>query len=48
MKEKFKNYLNNDYKFDKPTLIGIICLIIVISGILVGYMNLFFTFLIAV
>ena len=33
MKEKFKKYLNNDYKFDKPTLIGIICLIIVISGI---------------
>ncbi len=33
MKEKFKNYLNNDYKFDKLTLLGIICLIIVISGI---------------
>ena len=33
MKEKFKNYLNNDYNFDKATLLGIICLIIVISGI---------------
>ena len=33
MKEKFKNYLNNDYKFDKSTFIGIICLIIVISGV---------------
>ena len=33
MKEKFNNYLNNDYHFDKSTFIGIICLIIVISGI---------------
>lgn len=33
MKEKFKNYLNNDYKFDKSTFIGIISLIIVISGV---------------
>lgn len=32
MKEKYKNYLNNDYKFDKNIMIGIICLIIVISG----------------
>ena len=28
-----KDYLNNDYKFDKLTLICIVCLIIVISGI---------------
>ena len=28
-----KNYLNNDHNFDKTTLIGIICLIIVISGV---------------
>lgn len=28
-----KNYINKDYKFDKLTMLGIICLIIVISGI---------------
>ena len=33
MRGKFKNYLNNDHNFDKPTLLGIICLIIVISGV---------------
>lgn len=33
MKEKFKKYLNEDYSFDKSTMMGIICLIIVISGI---------------
>ena len=33
MKEKYINYINKDYKFDKLTMIGIICLIIVISGI---------------
>lgn len=33
MKEKFKKHLNEDYSFDKSTMMGIICLIIVISGI---------------
>ena len=33
MRGKFKNYLNNDHNFYKPTLLGIICLIIVISGV---------------
>ena len=28
-----KNYINKDYKFDKLIILGIICLIIVISGI---------------
>ncbi len=28
-----KNYINNDFKFDKKTKLAIICLIIVISGI---------------
>lgn len=29
----FKNYINKDYKFDKSTMLGIFCLIIVITGI---------------
>lgn len=33
MKKQFKKYLNEDYSFDKSTMMGIICLIIVISGI---------------
>ena len=33
MRERIKKYINNDYKFDKMQMIGIICLIIVISGI---------------
>ena len=33
MKEKLKKYINADYKFDKLEMTGIICLIIVISGI---------------
>ncbi len=33
MKKKYKNYLNNDYTFDKKTTIAILCLIIVISGV---------------
>lgn len=33
MKSNYKNYINKDYKFDKLTMIGIISLIIVISGI---------------
>lgn len=33
MKEKFKNYLNCNHSFDKITMLGILCLIIVISGI---------------
>lgn len=32
MKEKFKNYLNIDHSFDKVTMIGIFCLLIVITG----------------
>ena len=33
MKKYFKNYLNKDPKFDKSTMLGIYCLIIVISGV---------------
>lgn len=33
MKEKYKKYINEDHSFDKTTLIGIFCLIIVITGI---------------
>lgn len=33
MKEKYKNYLNGNYKFDKLTTIGIFALLIVITGI---------------
>lgn len=33
MKEKYKNYINNNFKFDTLTKISIICLIIVIAGI---------------
>lgn len=33
MKELYKKYLNENIKFDKLTIIGIICLIIVISGV---------------
>lgn len=33
MKKQFKKYLNENYSFDKSTMMGIICLIIVISGI---------------
>ncbi len=30
---KYKDYMNKDYRFDKSTYIGILCLIIVISGL---------------
>ena len=30
---KLKNYINKDYKFDKSTMLGIFCLIIVITGV---------------
>lgn len=33
MKEKYKNYLNIDHHFDKTTMLGIFCLVIVIAGI---------------
>lgn len=32
MKEKYKDYINKDCSFDKWTMLGILCLIIVISG----------------
>lgn len=32
MKEKYKKYVNEDYSFDKSTMLGIFCLIIVIAG----------------
>jgi len=32
MKEKYKNYINKDHSFDKQTMLGIFCLIIVIAG----------------
>jgi len=33
MKEKYKNYINKNHSFDKNTMLGIFCLIIVIAGI---------------
>lgn len=33
MKEKYKNYINNNHSFDRITILGIFCLLIVISGI---------------
>ena len=32
MRSKYRNYLNKEYHFDKLTMLGIFCLIIVISG----------------
>ena len=32
-KKEYKNYLNKDHNFDKETIIGIFCLVIVITGI---------------
>ena len=32
MRSKYKDYLNKDHNFDKKTMLGIFCLIIVISG----------------
>ena len=33
MIERYKNYINNDHSFDKITMLGIFCLIIIIAGI---------------
>ena len=33
MKEKYKNYLDKNHSFDNKTMLGIFCLIIVITGI---------------
>ena len=33
MKEKYNDYINKNHSFDKATMLGIICLIIVISGV---------------
>lgn len=33
MREKFKDYLNKDHTFDRSTMVGIICLIVVIAGV---------------
>ena len=33
MKEKYKKYINENHSFDKTTMIGIFCLIIVIAGV---------------
>lgn len=33
MKEKYRKYLNENHSFDKTTMIGIFCLIIVLAGI---------------
>lgn len=33
MKEMYHNYINNKHSFDKTTILGILCLIVVISGI---------------
>lgn len=33
MKEMYKNYINKEHSFDKTTLLGIFCLMIVITGV---------------
>jgi len=33
MKEWYRKYMNNSYDFDKVTMLGILCLIIVITGV---------------
>ena len=33
MKEQYKNYIEKDHTFDKTTMLGIFCLIIVITGV---------------
>ncbi len=33
MREKYKEYINKDHSFDKTTMFGIFCLIIVLAGI---------------
>lgn len=33
MKEKYNDFLNHDHHFDRSTMLGIFCLIIVISGV---------------
>lgn len=33
MREKFRDYINNNHSFDKLTMLGIFCLIIVITGL---------------
>ena len=33
MKKKYQDYLNNDHSFDKITMLGILSLIIIISGV---------------
>ena len=34
MKKKYDDYLNKDHSFDKKMMLGIFCLVIVISGVL--------------
>jgi uncharacterized membrane protein len=33
MKKKYNNYINKEYNFDKMTMLGILCLFIVIAGV---------------
>ena len=33
MEVKYKNYINKEFNFDKMTMLGIVCLIIVIAGV---------------
>ena len=33
MKKRFNEYLNKDHSFDKETMLGVFCLVIVITGI---------------
>lgn len=33
MKEKYKEYLNKNHSFDKLTMLGILCLIVIIAGV---------------
>ena len=45
MKKMIKDYLENDYKFDKTTMLGIIFLIVVFAGVFGWFYEFFFYYL---
>ena len=45
MKKMIKDYLDNDYKFDKTTMVGIIFLIVVFAGLFGWVYEFFFYYL---
>ena len=44
MKDVFKNYMNKDFKLDKWQIIGVLCLVFVISGVFGWIYEFFFYF----